>query len=34
LGAIEGNWEEREEFARGVLGLENEDLEEATRKVV
>jgi hypothetical protein len=34
LGAIEGNWEEREEFAMGVLGLENEDLEEATRKVV
>ena len=34
LGAIEGNWEEREEFAMGVLGLENEDLEEAAKKVV
>jgi hypothetical protein len=34
LGAIEGNWEEREEVAMGVLGLENEDLEEAAKKVV
>jgi len=34
LGAIEGNWEEREEFAMGVLGLENEDLEKVAEKVV
>lgn len=34
LGAVEGNWEEREEFAMRVLGLENEDLEEAVLKVV
>jgi hypothetical protein len=34
LGAVEGNWEEREEFAMGVLGLGSEDLEEAAKKVV
>lgn len=34
LGAIEGNWEEREEFAMGLLGLENEDLQGAAEKVV
>ena len=34
LGAIEGNWEERDEFAMGLLGLGNEDLDEAAAKVV
>ena len=34
LGAIEGNWEEREEFAMGVLGLENENLEKVAERVV
>ena len=34
LGAIEGNWEERDEFAMGLLGLENENLDEAVAQVV
>jgi hypothetical protein len=34
LGAIEGNWEERDEFAMNLLGLENENLDEAASKVV
>jgi hypothetical protein len=34
LGAIEGNWEERDEFAMGLLGLGNEDLDDAAKKVV
>ena len=34
LGAIEGNWEERDEFAMDLLGLENEDLDSAAAKVV
>lgn len=34
LGAIEGNWEERDEFAMGLLGLGNEDLDDAVKKVV
>ena len=34
LGAIEGNWEERDEFAMGLLGLGNEDLDGAVEKVV
>ncbi len=27
LGVIEGNWEEKEDFAMELLGLENEDLD-------
>lgn len=34
LGAIDGNWEEREGFAMELLGLENEDLDEIVRRVV
>lgn len=34
LGAIEGNWEERDEFAMGLLGLGNEDLNDAAQKIV
>lgn len=34
LGAIDGNWEEREGFAMDLLGLENEDLDEVVKKVV
>ena len=34
LGAIEGNWEVRDEFAMNLLGLDNENLDEAVRKVV
>jgi hypothetical protein len=34
LGAVEGNWEEREDFAMGLLGLEDERLEEAARRAV
>jgi hypothetical protein len=34
LGAIEGNWEERDEFAMELLGLKNEDLDGAAEKVV
>jgi NAD(P)-dependent dehydrogenase (short-subunit alcohol dehydrogenase family) len=34
LGAIEGNWEERDEFAMSLLGLKNENLDEAASKVV
>lgn len=31
LGVIEGNWEEKEDFAMDLLGLENEDLDEVVR---
>lgn len=34
LGAIEGNWEIREEFAMERLGLEDEDLDEAVKMVL
>jgi hypothetical protein len=34
LGAIEGNWEERDEFAMDLLGLKNEDLDGAAEQVV
>ncbi|EMR65844.1 putative -like family protein [Eutypa lata UCREL1] len=34
LGAIDGNWEEREGFAMDLLGLENEDLDEVVKRVV
>lgn len=34
LGAIDGNWEERPDFAMDTLGLENEDLDEVVQKVV
>lgn len=34
LGAIEGNWEVRDEFAMSLLGLGNEDLDNAVEKVV
>ncbi|KAI0148365.1 NmrA-like family protein [Xylariaceae sp. FL1272] len=34
LGALDGNWEGRENFAMGLLGLENEDMNEVVRRVV
>lgn len=34
LGAIDGNWEGRPDFAMNTLGLENEDLDEVVQKVV
>lgn len=34
LGAIDGNWEQRPDFAMELLGLENEDLDEVVQKVV
>jgi putative NADH-flavin reductase len=34
LGVIEGNWEEHEDFAMELLGLQNEDLDEVVKKVV
>ncbi|KAJ4415542.1 hypothetical protein N0V82_007264 [Gnomoniopsis sp. IMI 355080] len=34
LGAIDGNWEERPDFAMETLGLENEDLDAVVQKVV
>jgi uncharacterized protein YbjT (DUF2867 family) len=34
LGAIDGNWEQKEGFAMKALGLENEDLDEIVQKVV
>ncbi|KAJ4388033.1 hypothetical protein N0V93_008638 [Gnomoniopsis smithogilvyi] len=34
LGAIDGNWEERPDFAMQTLGLENEDLDAVVQKVV
>merc|ERR1712080_264965 len=34
LGAIEGNWEMRDDFAMERLGLEDEDLDEAAKAVV
>lgn len=34
LGVIEGNWEEHEDFAMELLGLQNEDLDEVVGKVV
>lgn len=34
LGAIDGNWEGRPDFAMETLGLENEDLDAVVKKVV
>ncbi|KAK7736632.1 hypothetical protein SLS53_006835 [Cytospora paraplurivora] len=34
LGAINGNWEEKPDFAMELLGLENEDLDEVVQEVV
>lgn len=34
LGAIDGNWENRPDFAMKLLGLENEDLDEVVQRVV
>lgn len=34
LGAINGNWEGRPDFAMDLLGLENEDLDEVVQSVV
>jgi hypothetical protein len=34
LGALDGNWEERGDFAMGMLGLEDEDLGEVVKRVV
>ncbi|EOO03148.1 putative -like family protein [Phaeoacremonium minimum UCRPA7] len=34
LGAIDGNWEPRDEFGMSLLGLENEDLDTVVKRVV
>ncbi|CAN8105062.1 unnamed protein product [Discula destructiva] len=34
LGAINGNWEQRPDFAMDLLGLADEDLDEVVQKVV
>jgi nucleoside-diphosphate-sugar epimerase len=34
LGVIEGNWEEKEDFAMDLLGLQNEDLDQVVKAVV
>lgn len=34
LGAIDGNWEGKEDFAMSMLGLEDEDLDDVVKKVV
>lgn len=34
LGAINGNWEDKPDFAMNLLGLENEDLDAVVKKVV
>jgi len=34
VGIVEGNWEEKEGFANGLLGLELEDLEQVVRKTL
>lgn len=34
VGIVEGNWEEKEWFANGLLGLQGEDLEGVVRKVL
>lgn len=34
LGMTEANWEQHEDFAMGVLGLENEDLDTVVKKVL
>lgn len=34
LGVIDGNWEERPDFAMKMLGLKNEDLDEVVQGVV
>ena len=34
LGVMEGNWEDKEDFAMDLLGLENEDLETVVRKAL
>lgn len=34
VGIVEGNWEEKDSFANGLLGLQEEDLEEVVRKTL
>lgn len=34
LGAINGNWEQKPDFAMDLLGLEDEDLDEVVQRVV
>lgn len=34
LGAVDGNWETRDEFAMSLLGLENENLDDVVKRVV
>ncbi|KAI1085433.1 NmrA-like family protein [Whalleya microplaca] len=34
LGALDGNWEDRDGFAMELLGLQNEDLDEVVKLVV
>lgn len=34
VGIVEGNWEEKESFANGLLGLQGEDLEAVVRRVL
>ena len=34
LGVIDGDWEDREDFAMDLLGLENENLDEVVQRVV
>ncbi|KAK4446177.1 hypothetical protein QBC34DRAFT_152154 [Podospora aff. communis PSN243] len=34
LGVVDGNWEEKRDFAMGLLGLEDEDLEGEVRKAL
>ncbi|KAK3319510.1 hypothetical protein B0T19DRAFT_268588 [Cercophora scortea] len=34
LGVVEGDWEDKEDFAMGLLGLEDEDLDEVVERVV
>lgn len=31
LGVVEGNWEDKEDFAMDLLGLQNEDLDQAVK---
>ena len=34
LGVMEGNWEDKEDFAMDLLGFENEDLDTVVRKAI
>jgi nucleoside-diphosphate-sugar epimerase len=34
LGVIEGNWEDKDDFAMDLLGLQNEDLDEVVKQIV